>query len=464
MTTHHLHVTRSIQESLKSCWKEGVANHVTLGMLEYYITPYALFLGASVMEIGILVSLPHLLGSWSQLLATYVVKWTKSRRLLLVRAATLQTCILVPLILLFLWPYPRSTVTVLIFLVCIIRILMSLLGSVWGSLVSEYLPAQKRGLYFGWRAQIVGLSGLAGVLCGGLILHAFDVTHTIMGFVIVFSIAALCRGVSIHYLKQFHDVPYTHLPEHQFTFFDFIKRFRESNFVKFVLYVSTLTFSTYLAAPFFSVFMLQDLKFNYASYMGVHVAGIVGGLIAFPIWGRHADVVGNAKMLKLSSLLIPAIPFLWILSQDVYYLIAVEFVSGIIWGGFNLCATNFIFEVVSPPKRVRCISYFNLINGSNVFLGSILGSWLATHLPPLRGFSLLSLFGLSAFLRFLCHFFLSKQFKEVRESAQPVSGWRLFFSVVRIRPLLGVPRGWNAIPLLEEILTEPPSDTSKKSA
>jgi hypothetical protein len=244
------------------------------------------------------------------------------------------------------------------------------------------------------------------------------------------------------------DLPFKPTTESEFTFLMFLGRFKESNFVKFVLYVSSITFATHLAAPYFSVYLLRDLRFSYLGYMSVHLAAVASGLVAFPIWGKHADVVGNAKILKITSLLIPLIPLLWLVSKRFVYLTGVEFFAGFVWGGFNLCTTNFIYDAVSPEKRVRCLGYFNLINGMAIFGGASLGGFLADRLPLLWGFSFLSLFLLSGLLRFLAHFFLSRHFREVRESARKVSSVRLFFSVVGIRPLAGLNREWNVFPSL----------------
>lgn len=191
--------------------------------------------------------------------------------------------------------------------------------------------------------------------------------------------------------------------------------------------------------------MIKDLHFNYLEYMSVHLSAIIGGLIAFPIWGRHADFVGNAKVLKSTSLLIPFIPLLWIFTQKVYFLILIEIFAGFVWGGFNLCSANYIYDAVTTQKRIRCLSYFNLIVSIGIFLGAGTGGLLAKMLPNLNGHRLYSLFLLSAILRFLCFFFLSGHFREVRTAFRRTSNKELFFSVLGIRPMLEQSREYPAI-------------------
>jgi MFS family permease len=114
----------------------------------------------------------------------------------------------------------------------------------------------------------------------------------------------------------------------------------------------------------------------------------------------------------------------------------VQIWTGFSWSGVTLCAGNFIYDAVTPQKRVRCIAYFNVINGVAIFLGSSIGGFLASRLPPLFGYPLLSLFTLSCLGRLIFYLILSRRFREVRP-AHDVSLHELFFSVVGIRPLVG---------------------------
>jgi MFS family permease len=215
----------------------------------------------------------------------------------------------------------------------------------------------------------------------------------------------------------------------------FLRRFRESNFLRFVVFSGCLTFATYLAAPFFAVFMLRDLQLSYLTYMALQVCASLATLVALPLWGKHADLVGNVRVLRLSSFLAALIPIFWLFSQTPAYLMVVQMISGFAWSGVTLSAGNFIYDAVTPQKRVRCIAYFNVINGVALFFGSSLGGYLASRLPPLFGYPLLGLFALSCFCRMSFYLLLSRTFREVRV-AHEVSIQELFFSVVGIRPLV----------------------------
>jgi MFS family permease len=424
-----------IKASLLVSRREGMAASSMQGIIDYYLTPFALSLGASAQQIGFLVSVPNLIASIFQLYAVRVVDWAGSRLRFLVGATALQATLFIPLSLLAVLPIP-SPVFWLIVLTIIFRIFANLIATAWGSLVSDYLPENRRGRYFGSRNRLLQVALVISVALGGVWLFQMKSVSVAVGFLVLFLVAAISRFVSCFLMAQMVDLNTKKDTQGDFTFWMFLRRFRESNFVKFALFVSCILFATHLAAPFFSVYMLRDLHFNYLQYMLILLMEALSGMVSFPIWGRHADVVGNARVLKTTSFLIPLIPFFWLFSKNYIYLAVVEIFAGFVWGGFNLCATNFIYDAVSPEKRVRCLGYFNLMNGVAIFLGALCGGLLLNYLPPFLGFPVLTLFVISIVLRIAAHFLLSRQFKEVRQSARHIKSTQLFFSVLGIRPIV----------------------------
>jgi MFS family permease len=443
---------KSLNPSLYACIKEGVAAQVMIGIFDYYLIPLAIFFKASLVQIGLLVSVPALLSSLSQIFAIKSVELMGSRKKLLTRGTLLQAILLLPIPFFIFMPIGHR-IELLIVFVTVFRVLGSVMGPAWGSIVSDYLPEHLRGQYFGKRAQIISISGVIGMGFWGIFLSFTNKFSEGWGLFFVFLSAALCRFISSYYMGKLKELPHVAATTDRFTFWKFIRQLKSSNFVRFVLYVSAVTFATQLSSAYTSVYMLNELKFDYLSYMSVNLASVLMGLISFPIWGKHADVVGNAKVLKLTSFLIPFMPLLWMLNKSPLSLVMVETFSGFIWGGFNLCTTNFIYDAVSPSKRVQCLCYFNLINGIALFAGASLGGFLAGHLPAINGGSrLVTLFLISAVCRWAAHFILSPRFREVRRTYHKVKGARLFASVLGVRPLIGPNTDWQIFPTFRRLL------------
>ena len=425
----------NVRESLRASFKDGIFASLMGGVTDHYATPLALFLGATVQQVGLITALPNLLSSLSQFFAVRVIYWVGGRIKLLVRLVFSQASLLLCIAMLP-WLEVSGRVELLLVLLILAALCGGLAGPAWGSLMSDYIPSSKRGRYFGWRNRTLGAVALGSVITSGLILNSFREVSYAAGFLIIFSLAALARYASAYFIKQMDEPPHRRDPASDFTFLMFVARFRESNFLKFVVFCACLTFATYLSAPFFAVFMLRDLQLSYLTYMALQVCSSFASLVALPLWGKHADLVGNVRVLRLSSFFAALVPAFWLWSRDPAYLMLVQIWGGFSWSGVTLSAANFIYDAVTPQKRVRCIAYFNVINGVALFLGSSTGGFLAARLPPLFGYSLLSLFALSCLCRLFFYLLLSRSFREVRP-AHEVTVHELFFSVVGIRPLVG---------------------------
>jgi hypothetical protein len=124
--------------------------------------------------------------------------------------------------------------------------------------------------------------------------------------------------------------------------------------------------------------------------------------------------VGNARILKLTGLVIPLIPLLWMVGHNPLELVLIEMLAGFVWCGFELCIGTYLYEAVTPANRMRVLAYFNVMHGAASFTGTIAGGFLAKHLPPLLGSSLVSLFFVSGMLRLGVNGLFQRGFQETR--------------------------------------------------
>jgi len=421
-----------IKKSLKVSFWEGAFSSCMSGLVSDYITPYALALKAGTQMVGALSAVPFLASSLTQLKSAEITEFFKSRKRMMVIFTILHLFMLVPIMLV---PYlfRNQPVLFLIFFVTLFTAFSATTGPVMQSLLGEYIPINSRGRYFGWRSKTMMMITIAASLVAGFILNHFR-NNVLRGFLIIFSLALFARFIAWYFLTRMYEPGFRVHEDAYFSFFDFVKRIRKSNFAQFVLLVSGLQFCVNLASPFFSVFMLRELRFDYITYTVLVSTVTVIQILTIGRWGRCADKVGNIKVLKFTALLIASLPLWWIISQNRIYLIFAEAVSGFAWAGFNLCSGTFVYDAVTPQKRIRCIGYLSVFVGLGVFLGGIIGGYLAGVLPNIFGYRILSLFLLSSAMRFLTVLIISRRIKEVR-AAQEVSYRDLFYRIVGIKPV-----------------------------
>jgi MFS family permease len=421
-----------LRTSLKNSFLDGCFASAMLGFTEQYITPFAVALKATSAQVGMLAAFPSLISSLVQLKSADVTEHLKSRRRILNIFVFLHAFMFLPVILIPFF-FKENSVLWLILFVTLLNSAGAFPGPAWASLMADHIPASARGKYFGWRNRYIGAITVACAFLSGFILNIFG-KDTYAGFVVIFGLACAARFISWYFLSKMYEPPIGVTNEHYFNFWDFIKRARESNFAKFVFYIASINFSVNISGPFFAVFMLRDLNFNYVIYTVIVTSATIATLLTMNLWGRHADRTGNLKVIRLTSFFIPIVPVLWLFSSDIYYLVIIQVLAGFVWAGFNLSVMNFMYDAVMPEKRTRCIAYFNVINGTAICFGALLGGALAKVMPPLFGHRLLALFLLSGIMRAIFAFIFLPKIKEVRR-VKEIRSIDLFFSVIKLRPL-----------------------------
>lgn len=418
-------------KSLRFSFLDGIFASATVGFTQDYFTPFLLLSGASTKLVGILNALQNISASFTHLVSPDLTARAKSRRKIINTFIFFQALVLLPLAVLA----SRCAVRPVFFIVLSVLFVVcgALASPAWQSLMSDLVSVERRGAYFGWRNKTLGFVTVGASFAAGLVLHAMKRVNVCYGFALIFFLAFIFRLSSWYFLTRMHEPALNHKREDQFTLFEFIGRLKESNFAKFVLFVAMMHFSVNLASPFFPVLMLEHLSFSYALYAFLTVTASFTVCLMMGRWGRCADMVGNLRVLKVTSPLIGLIPLLWIFNRHPVFLFFAQAFSGFAWAGFNLCATNFIYDAVTPEKRTRCIAYFHVFNGLALGLGSLLGGFLIPRLPLLFGDKILSLLLISALLRIAVAFCMPRLLREVRR-VESVGYGRLFLNVAGIRP------------------------------
>ncbi len=426
---------------------EGALDAVKIGAGETYLGAFGVLLGGSHLQIGALATLPPLIGAISQVMGMRLAERVHSRRELVSLLIRMQGLVWLPIALIaFVYRPGWWAVSALLLLASIHHILSGIIVPIWNSLVGDVVSPTVRGAFFGQRNRLIAVFSFGSLVAAGSLIHMFSVAHEeLYAFAVVFLIAGLARALSGRLMLQVHD-PRAHIPELvTFTFWQFIRRVRSSNFVRFVLFVSLVNFGASISGPYFAVYMLKDLKLSYLQFTGAICASVVAQFLVMRTWGLFADTFGNRKILSVCSWFVACSPLLWLLSSHYLFILVAQFYSGFFWSGFNIAAANFVFDAVTPAKRARCIAYQGIINGLLVFLGGVCGGALATYVLPRMslptGFGahtshFIGLFLVSGLLRLTAVFFLLNSFKEVRQVAG-ISGHQLLIRIVSVRPFWG---------------------------
>jgi len=419
-----------IKKSLFYSIVDGSFWSLMYGFGETYLAAFAIFLMANNIQIGLLTSLPLLLGSISQFFAIKLIDIFKSRKRFVVITALIQALSWLPIILVYF--IKGWGVNFLIFFAVIYWVSGMISAPAWNSWISDLVDPNQRGVYFGKRSKVIGLITLLSIVLGGIVLDVFKngANKQYLGFALIFSIALAARLFSVFFLNKKYDPGLNVREEDKFSFIAFLKQLRYRNYGLLVIFLTLMNFSVYMAGPFFAAYWLYDLKLSYVVYMIIIVSQFITRYISLPVWGILADNYGTKKILTLTGFLMPLTPILWLFSANIYYLIIIQFYSGIAWAGFELSSFNFVFDTTTPPKRARCVAYYNVINGIMIFLGITIGSLIVRY-NNLFWTKYYLVFLVSGILRYAVSIIFLPKLKEVRK-VYDISYNKIFFKLMHM--------------------------------
>jgi MFS family permease len=404
---------RNVKKSLRLSVMDGGACAAMLGLTQNYITPFALALKATTAQIGLLASLPSFAMALSQLAAPNLAERAGSRKGLILPIVFVHAFMWLPV---FLLPvlFPASGVWLLIALVTVSTVSGAMANPAWGSMMADLVHEGVRGRYFSFRGRIAGFITLVFALIGGLVLQSFT-GNVFIGFGIIFGGAMIFRLLSLYFLSRMYEPPLAPEREKLPSLPYMVTRLGNSNLGRFTLYAALLYFATMIAGPFFSVYMLRNLHFSYVTYTLVTAASTISSLFFLPFWGRRADRAGNLKIIRITSVLMPFIPLVWLVSSNAVYLIAANMFSGFAWSGFELAMVNFVYDASEARSRTKQIAVFNAVTGLAVCFGALAGGFLAPRLPAFLGYEMRTLFTISGVMRGLVVMLLLHTIVEVRQ-------------------------------------------------
>jgi len=442
-------VTGAVQpgeDSLRHSLKDARAYAVMMGAGETYLSAFALFLKASTPQIGLLASLPPLIGSLAQILSAGLGHLTGRRKPIILAGAGLQAAAWLPIILLPLL-FPAAAVPFLIAAVIVYHCGAHLAAPQWASLMGDLVPIRRRGRFFARRTRVVTLGTFLSLAIGGVILHeAAAVGQTLAGFAVLFGIAMVARGISTWHLSRMRDtaghVAALHLPARG----SWWRQLGRSNFVRFSAFYALMQFAVAISAPFFAVYMLRDLQFSYAQFMANTGMSVLVQFLTLSQWGRISDVFGNRRIVAVTGLMLPLMPLLWMVSPNFWYLLLVQMLSGLSWAGFTLGAGNFLYDLIAREKRATYLAIHNVMSSTGIFCGAVLGGYLGVILPDrfhVFGLQvvwlspLLGVFAISAAARTAVLLMLLPKISEVRK-VRPISIASVIFRVTRVNALAGM--------------------------
>lgn len=261
-------------------------------------------------------------------------------------------------------------------------------GVAWSAAISELVPLNIRGRYFGTRNLMFGFWSLLAVLVAGKVAERFHNALWIFG--VLFTVAAGSRLVGLFFLTRMKfPAPVMEVQPQRAPLDTFTAVFRDRNFVRLLLFTGLFGFFFNAGQPFYSVFVLKELHFTLGDLAVLTTVQTLGLLAALRTWGLLVDRFGNKPVMLTSALcwLVFALAS-WLVAGPVHHghLYVTYFISGFMLAGFqNVGQFNLMIKMVPAENRAHYLSVFFSFTNLLVALGPVTGGMVLRMLPEQIG-------------------------------------------------------------------------------
>jgi len=326
-----------------------------------------------------------------QIPAIYLVEKYRVRRAITVYAAALSRIFL---LLIALIPFLFSIEAGLIFLIVAIFLhsaFAAVGGCSWNSWMHDLVPQHRLGSFFSKRMRWAVALAIPLSMAAGIFIDYWGksfIDYELYGFSILFFFGFLASMLGVYFISTIPE-PRMAPPERKMKFFKLILQpFEDANFKRLIMFLGSWSFAVNLAAPFFTVYMLQRLELDMSFIIILLVLSQIMNLAFLRIWGRFSDRFSNKSLLGVSGPLFMLCVLAWTFTTlpEKYFLtipllIAIHIFMGISTAGISLASGNIGLKLAPKGQATAYLAANSLVNslaaGTAPILGGIFADFFA---------------------------------------------------------------------------------------
>jgi MFS family permease len=342
---------------------------------------FALTLGAGPLTIGLLGAIPAL-GQLAQLPAIALVERFRRRRLLAVWLGVSERVVVMLLAALPFLPDRGLALALLVVAEVLIASTAAISACAWNSWMHDLLPRQGMGTFFAHRLSWSTMVSLIGGLTAGALVDHWPGREPLHAYAAAFIGAGLAGFASSWFLSKVPEPPMAVLPARAPRLTKMLGRpLRDPGFRKLILFLASWSFSINLAAPFITVYLLEQLGIGLGLVMGLWACSQLANALTVGLWGRLSDRMSNKAVLMTTAPAVLAcllvLPAAGVLGPLPVLLVAIHVVMGVATGGTALASGNIALRLAPRGEGTAYMAAIGMCNAGAAAIAPLLGGLLA---------------------------------------------------------------------------------------
>jgi MFS family permease len=355
----------SLHRDLAFSTIDAAAYSVMVGCGETYFPAFALAVGAGPLVVGMVASVPLLVGAAVQLASPLVIRRVGGHRRWVILCTVIQATSFVPMVW---WAIQgRAAAWQLLAATSVYWTSGMAAATAWYTWMAGLVPGRMRAVYFAQRNRIAQAFVLVSFVAAAMLLQAEDTRDkALVGFAILFAVASIARLVSSVCLVACRErprrgppAPAAHLGLAARIRAGWID-LRTGPAASLVAFLCCFMFGIQIAGPYFTPYMLQSLGFSYWQFLLVIGSGFFVKALLLPTIGRIGSRLGPWRLLRYAGFAVVPLSLLWLPSDAVGWLVCVQLLAGTCWAAYELAVGLLLFEVAGDRDRGNLVGVYTL--------------------------------------------------------------------------------------------------------
>lgn len=338
---------------------------ISINLLSPFTSLYALKLGASNFQIGLISSITTLLSVVAQLVSLPILLSFRKKLMVHTIFDAIGALLFIPI------AFVKNPNQLILFLT-LQAFFFSFPAQVWNEFQVRIFPHRRRGTEVGILNKIGGVGAFFAYLIAGYVIRKF-------GFIPYLFFAAaffgITRNIVLMRIKEsslFSRRSFKSVIKEILSF----KIFRNLKFRKLLLASFFFNFAVSIGAPMFSVYLIKNLGADSVQLSIVSTISLLVSITFSEAWGRVADFIGRREVIIAGLPLIALFPLFYLISTNMLDVYIFTFIAQIGWVAFNIAMFSYLADIGRDSPQIY-FTFFNSISSISAIFGSMMSGYFA---------------------------------------------------------------------------------------